>query len=129
MIFTDSDGGTYQEELLYTSTPTEENPEEESYVVFEVSDFSQYAVAYNEGTAAENNDTGDGTVEGHAESADKEGTVTPVDQDTDDNKNSGEKAEALPNTGVAENGLLYSIATFLGALGLGTFVFSRKRKN
>lgn len=54
-------------------------------------DFSQYAVAYNEGaaagseddgTSAESGGTDDGTTEDHAESHDKKETVTAVDQDT-----------------------------------------------
>ena len=109
---------------------------EDGYVTFEVSDFSQYAVAYNQGAAADNDDEAEDVATedvaaGQDESADKEDeAVTAVDQDTGDgNGTSGDDAEELPNTGVAENGLLYSIATLLGALGLGSLVFSRRRKN
>ena len=109
---------------------------EDGYVTFEVSDFSQYAVAYNQGAAADNDDEAEDVATedvaaGQDESADKEDeAVTAVDQDTGDgNGTSGDNAEELPNTGVAENGLLYSIATLLGALGLGSLVFSRRRRN
>lgn len=112
---------------------------EDGYVVFEVSDFSQYAVAYNEGagagsedddTSAVSEDAGDDTAEGQVDAADGDEAVTPVDQDAGDgNEVSGDEAEELPDTGVAENGLLYSIATLLGALGLGSLVFSRRRRN
>src|SRR5699024_6208661 len=54
---------------------------------------------------------------------------TASGEQTSDEQVSGEKAEELPNTGIAQNSLIYTVAALLGALGLGSVIASRRRKN
>src|SRR5699024_1326005 len=129
------ENGEVLEEVSYS--------EEDGHVSFEASDFSQYAVAYEEGTyankdgsedknaAAPADDSADSGEKGTAPANDVAGQEddTASGEQTSDEQVSGEKAEELPNTGIAQNSLIYTVAALLGALGLGSVIASRRRKN